>query len=61
MIAVKLSEKFQIADNIQFVISAIVAAVTVSGKAIGKGIAIKKANNIIDNFSKILYPFVNKK
>lgn len=43
------------------IITAIIAALTIGGKAIGKGIAIKKANKIIDNFSKILYPFVNKK
>ena len=36
MISAKLSERFGITDNLQFIVSAIVAALTVGGKAIRK-------------------------
>lgn len=39
------------------IISALIAALTIGGKALGKGIAVAKANFIIDKFSKVLSIF----
>lgn len=47
MISMKLSESLGITDNLQFFISAIVAALTVGGKAIGKDIAAKNSTTIV--------------
>lgn len=54
MISVKLSEKFGITNNLQFIISAVVAALTVGGKAIGKEIANRNSTQIVYGFGKIL-------
>ncbi len=54
MISVKLAEKFGITNNLQFIISAIVAALTVGGKAIGKEIANRNSTQIVYGFGKIL-------
>lgn len=54
MISVKLSEKFGITNNLQFIISAVVAALTVGGKAIGKEIANRNSTKIVYGFGKIL-------
>ena len=45
MISAKLMEKF--GANLQFVISAIVASITVGGKALGKEIANKESTQIV--------------
>lgn len=52
MISAKLAEKFGITDNLQFIISAVVAALTVGGKAIGKEIAAKNSTTIIYGIRK---------
>ena len=52
MIAVKLAEKYGIPNNFQFFISAIVAALTVGGKAIGKEIANRNSTAIVYGFRK---------
>lgn len=44
MISVKLAEKFGVTNNLEFIISAIVAALTVGGKAIRKRNSSKKIN-----------------
>lgn len=54
MISVKLSQMLGISDNLQFIISAIVAALTVGGKAIGKEIANRNSTTIVYGFGKIL-------
>lgn len=54
MVSVKLAEKFGITDNLQFFISAIVASLTVGGKAIGKEIANKKSTAIVYGFGKVI-------
>lgn len=41
-------------------ITALIASLTIGGKALGKGIAVSKANYIIDKFSKILAIFKKK-
>ena len=47
MIAFKLVETAGMSDNIQFVISALVASLTVSGKAFGKEIAKRNSTKIV--------------
>lgn len=54
MISAKLSQNFGITDNLQFIVSAIVAALTVGGKAIGKEIAARNSTAIVYGFGKIL-------
>lgn len=52
MISAKLAENFGVTDNLQFIISAVVAALTVGGKAIGKEIAAKNSTTIIYGLRK---------
>lgn len=47
MISVKISKIYGVSDNVQFIISALVAALTVSGKAYGKDVAKKKSTQIV--------------
>lgn len=54
MIALKLTENFGMSPNIQFVFSAIVASVTVGGKAITKEIAKTNSTQIVNFVSKII-------
>ena len=54
MISAKLSSRFGMTDNLQFIISAIVAALTVGGKAIGKEIAARNSTAIVYNFGRLL-------
>lgn len=54
-IAIILSNKFNLnLLAVSLIITAIVAAMTIGGKAIGKSIAINKSNSIIFRFSSIL-------
>ena len=52
MIAAKISEKVGV--NLQFVISAVVASLTVGGKAIGKEVANKNSTKIVHSVGIIL-------
>ena len=54
MIALKISNTYGVSSNIQFLVSAFVASITVSGKAIGKGIANKESTAIVDMVGKVL-------
>lgn len=47
MIALKLTQGYGLPENIQFLISALVASMTVGGKAIGKNIANKESTRIV--------------
>lgn len=60
MISVKLAERFGLTNNLQFIISAIVAALTVGGKAIGKEIADRNSTAIVYGFGKIISKFKNE-
>lgn len=60
MIALKLTENFGMNESIQFVFSAIVASITVGGKAITKEIAKKNSTKIVGFVSKII-SFEDKK
>jgi len=46
---------------ISLIVTSIVAALTIGGKALGKGIAIKNSNNILYTFSKIISYFYKPK
>lgn len=52
MIALKLSESFGIGTYIQFILSAIIAALTIGGKAITKEFAKKNATKILSIITK---------
>lgn len=54
MVSAKLAQIFGVTDNLQFIISAIVAALTVGGKAIGKEIAARNSTAIVYGFGKVL-------
>ncbi|MBR4262756.1 MAG: hypothetical protein IKQ35_05270 [Bacilli bacterium] len=45
---------------ISVVITSFTAALTIGGKALGKGYAVNKSNVILEKFSKILYPFMGR-
>ena len=45
---------------VSVLITSLTAALTIGGKAIGKGYAVNKANVIIEKFSKFLYPFMGR-
>ena len=57
MVALKLTQIYGLDSNMQFIISALVASLTVGGKAIGKNIAQKYKNNILSFVSKIVSIF----
>jgi len=50
----KISNTYNVSSNIQFIISALVAAVTVSGKAIGKELARNYSTQIVYFVGKII-------
>ena len=57
MISIKLTQKLGMSEHIQFVISAVVAALTVGGKAIGKEIANNKSTKIVEICGKMISNF----
>ena len=54
IVSLKITSTYGMDDSVQYIISAIVAALTIGGKAIGKGIAIKHADRIVNTVSKII-------
>lgn len=54
MIALKLTESYGMSSQIQFVFSALVASITVGGKAATKQIAKKHSTAIVGFVSKII-------
>ena len=56
LIALKLTEYYKMGSNFQFIISALVASLTIGGKAFSKDIAKNNSTKIISIISKILYP-----
>lgn len=54
MLAIKIANTYNFSPNIQFIISALVASVTVSGKAIGKELASKYSTKIVYFVGKLL-------
>ena len=61
MVSMKLTQSIGMPANIQFIISAVVAACTVGGKAIGKEIANKKSTEIVYMAGKIVSKFKSEK
>ena len=57
LIALKISSTYDLGFNIQFLLSAVVASLTVGGKAIGKELAQKHSTKIVHRFSKVLSIF----
>ena len=57
VIAMRLISNYALSSNVQFIISALVASLTVGGKALGKDIAKKQSTPIIDIVGKILNRF----
>ena len=57
MIALKLASTYGVTSNIQFLISAFIASVTVGGKAIGKQIAANNSTETVDKVGIILSKF----
>lgn len=57
MIALKLASTYGVTSNIQFLISAFIASVTVGGKAIGKQIAANNSTEIVDKVGIVLSKF----
>lgn len=53
----KITEQFGLNFDLQFLLSALVAALTVGGKAIGKGIANNKSTVIVHAVGIILNKF----
>lgn len=53
-ITLKLISRLNMPENIQFVISAFVASLTIGGKALGKNVARKYATPILSVIGKIL-------
>ena len=58
MISLKIASTYNISNNIQFFISALVASITVSGKALGKEIAKNKSTKIVHMVGIILNKFI---
>ena len=54
LIAVKITNQFGWNFNLQFLLSALVSALTVGGKAIGKDLANKKSTQIVHTVGKIM-------
>lgn len=54
IIALKLTESYGMSSSFQFVVSALVASLTVSGKAITKEFAKKNANKILAVVTKVI-------
>lgn len=54
IIALKLTEYYGMSSSFQFIVSALVASITVSGKAMTKEFAKKNANKILEVVTKII-------
>ena len=57
MLTLKITEKMGLSFDIQFIMSALVASLTIGGKALGKNFAQTKCISIIHTVSKILSLF----
>ena len=57
MIALKITSTYGVSSNIQFLISAFIASITVGGKAIGKQVAANNSTEIVDKVGQVLSKF----
>ena len=53
----KITEQFNLNFDLQFLLSALVAAMTVGGKALGKGVANSQSTKIVHKVGIILNKF----
>ena len=60
LVSLKLVEKLGVSENIQYMVSALIASVMIGGKAMGKEIAIKKSTQIVHCVGKIINKFQKK-
>lgn len=61
-ISISLASRFDLnLVVVTLVTTALIAAFTIGGKAIGKSIAINQCNKILFWFSRMVYPFIRKK
>lgn len=56
----KITEQFGLNFDLQFLLSALVAALTVGGKALGKGVANSKSTGIVHAVGILLNKFRKK-
>lgn len=54
ILTIKITDGFGLSFDIQFIMSALVASLTVGGKALGKNFAKTQCNKIIGGVSKVL-------
>lgn len=57
MLALKIVDNYGVTSNIQYIVSALVASLTVSGKAMGKSIASRNSTKIVNRVGVILSKF----
>lgn len=60
LISLKLTESLGASENIQYLVSALIASVMVGGKAVGKEIGIIKATEIVHSVGKVINKFQKK-
>ena len=60
-IALKIIDLYNLSSNMQFLVSSLVASITVSGKALGKDIANKKSTPIVHFVGTIMNKFSPKR
>lgn len=60
LISLKITEKMGASENIQYLVSALIASVMVGGKAVGKEIGIIKATEIVHSVGKVINKFQKK-
>lgn len=61
LISLKITEKMGASENIQYLVSALIASVMVGGKAVGKEIGIIKATEIVHGVGIIINKFQKNK
>lgn len=61
LISLKITEKMGVSENIQYLVSALIASVMVGGKAVGKEIGIIKATEIVHSVGKVVNKFQKNK
>ena len=60
IIATKISSDYGLSFNVQFIMSAMVASLTVGGKALGKNFATQKSTNIVHAVGKVMRIFIKE-
>ena len=58
MITLKFASTYNLPENIQYIASALVASITVSGKAFGKNIAKNRSTEIVHRVGILLNRFL---